>query len=274
MLLVVRRWVPKRRLVLVTDSSFAVITLLWRLCQLPNPICGVTHLRLGAVLYEPAPPRTPRQAGRPRLKGQRLPTLANMLHDATTGWRTVTVRGWYGEPERVVEITSATAVWYHSGMPPLPIRRVLVRDPHGEFDPQSLVVHGRDGGPRPGPGVVCPPLAPGSDVARGTYSCGSGDPATVECQGDCPYHCGPPGPVLDRYADGRPVGAGARAARQTGGMVSQIPANFCRCHRHRAPAFVDLDSFFDVTCEIRHGGNPLHTAEPLDRDSLLCGMNG
>ena len=57
----------------------------------------------------------------------------------TTGWRTVTVRGWYGEPERVVEIISATAVWYHSGMPPVPIRWVLVRDPDGKFDPQALL---------------------------------------------------------------------------------------------------------------------------------------
>jgi hypothetical protein len=39
----------------------------------------------------------------------------------------------------VVELTSATAVWYHSGMPPLPLRWVLVRDPHGEFAPQALL---------------------------------------------------------------------------------------------------------------------------------------
>jgi hypothetical protein len=49
------------------------------------------------------------------------------------------VRGWYGEPERGVEITSATAVWYHSGMPPLHIRWVLVRDPQGKFEPQALL---------------------------------------------------------------------------------------------------------------------------------------
>jgi hypothetical protein len=139
LLLVVRRWVPERTLVLVTASSFAVITRLGRVCQRPNPICGVTRVRLDAARYEPAPPRKPRQTGRPRLQGQRLPTLAHVRHDAATYWSTVTVRGWYGEPERVVERTSATAVWYHSGMPPLPIRWVLVRDPHGEFDPQALL---------------------------------------------------------------------------------------------------------------------------------------
>ena len=139
MLLIVRRWAPERSLVLVTESSFAVMTLLWRIRQLPNPICCITRLRLDATLYEPALPRKPRQTGRPRLKGKRLPTLAHVLHDATTCWTTVTVRGWYGEVERAVEITSATAVWYHSAMPPLPIRWLLVRDPHGEFDSQALL---------------------------------------------------------------------------------------------------------------------------------------
>jgi hypothetical protein len=139
MLLVVRRWVPERGLVLVTDSSFAVITLLWRLRQWPNPICCITRLRLDAALYEAAPPRTPRQTGRPRLKGKRLPTLAHVLANAASGWQTVAVRGWYGEGERVVELVSDTAVWYHSGMPPLSIRWVLVRDPQGTFAPQALL---------------------------------------------------------------------------------------------------------------------------------------
>jgi DDE superfamily endonuclease len=139
MLLMVRRWVPERALVIVTDSSFAVISLLWQLCQVPNPICCITRLRLDAALYEPAPPRKPSQTGRPRLKGKRLPTLAHVLANPTTGWQTVTVRGWYGQMERSVELVTDTAVWYHSGMPPLLIRWVLVRDPQGEFEPQALL---------------------------------------------------------------------------------------------------------------------------------------
>jgi len=63
--------------------------------------------------------------------------LAHVRHDAPTRWSTVPVRGWYGEPVRVVAITSATAVWYHAGMPPLPSRWVLVRDPHGACAPQA-----------------------------------------------------------------------------------------------------------------------------------------
>jgi hypothetical protein len=139
MFLVVRRWLPERPLVVVTDSSFAVINLLWRIRHLPHPICGITRLRLDAALYDSAPSRKPRQTDRPRLKGKRLPTLAQVLRDAATCWTTVTVRGWYSEGEREVEITSATGVWYHSRMPPLPIRWVVVRDPQGTFEPQALL---------------------------------------------------------------------------------------------------------------------------------------
>jgi hypothetical protein len=139
MLLVVRRWVRERALVVVTDSSFAVITLLWRMRQLRNPIAWITRLRLDAALSEPAQPRKPRQNGRPRVKGQRLPTLAQVLANPATQWATATVRGWYGERERVVQLVSATAMWYHSGMPPLPMRWVVVRDPQEEFAPQAVL---------------------------------------------------------------------------------------------------------------------------------------
>ena len=46
---------------------------------------------------------------------------------------------WYGTPERRLEICSQTAVWFHSGQTPLPIRWVLLRDPHGQFEPQALL---------------------------------------------------------------------------------------------------------------------------------------
>ena len=54
-------------------------------------------------------------------------------------WRRVAVPGWYGEGERVVEIHSGTAVWRHAGKPVVPIRWVLLRDPHRRFDPQALL---------------------------------------------------------------------------------------------------------------------------------------
>lgn len=139
LLLQLRRWLPQRRLVVVVDSSFAVISLLWRLTQLANPICMIARLRLDAALYEPVALRPGGQKGRPRKKGRRLPTLAQRLHDAHTPWRRITVQNWYGERRRRIEITWGRAVWYHCGLPALPIRWVLIRDPKGRFKPQALL---------------------------------------------------------------------------------------------------------------------------------------
>jgi hypothetical protein len=51
----------------------------------------------------------------------------------------VHVPGWYGAGERTIEITSATAVWQHGGLPVVPIRWVLIRDPLNRFVPQALL---------------------------------------------------------------------------------------------------------------------------------------
>ncbi|HEX2185455.1 MAG TPA: transposase, partial [Chloroflexota bacterium] len=139
LLLVVRRWWPDRPIVAVADSSYAALELLAACQAWAEPVTVITRLRLDAALYEPAPPRRPRQVGRPRLKGQRLPTLAGIAGDPTTSWTPITVPDWYGTGARSVEIVSDTAVWYHAGLPPVPVRWVLIRDPHGRFDTQALL---------------------------------------------------------------------------------------------------------------------------------------
>jgi len=72
------------------------------------------------------------------VKGRRLPTLAARIGDSATVWTPVIVANWYGEGARTVEVASDTAVWYHTGLPPVPIRWVLIRDPQGQFAPQAL----------------------------------------------------------------------------------------------------------------------------------------
>lgn len=139
LLLQARRWLPERRLVVVADSSFAVLSLLDRVRRLPNPICLIARFRLDAALYEPAPARRPNQKGRSRLKGQRQPTLAQVVQNPQTKWKRLTLTDWYGKGPKTVEIASETAVWYHSGQPPVPIRWVLIRDPKETFKPQALL---------------------------------------------------------------------------------------------------------------------------------------
>ncbi|MBA3441452.1 MAG: transposase [Pyrinomonadaceae bacterium] len=136
MLLVVKRWLPNRELVIVADSSFAALELL---DAVRGELGIISRLRLDAALYEPAPERVAGQKGRPRKKGARLPTLKAVLDDTQTQWQSVTIAGWYGEAQRTVEITSGTCVWYHTGMPVVPIRWVLVRDPQAKFEAQAFL---------------------------------------------------------------------------------------------------------------------------------------
>jgi hypothetical protein len=134
-LLQTARWLPGRRLIVVADSSFAAIGLLRDLRQ---HLCMIARLRLDAGLYAPPPPRRPGTRGRPRIKGARLPSLAERLTDPATPWRRTKVDHWYGRSERRLDIASGTALWHHPGMR-VPIRWVLVRDPEGEKEPQAFL---------------------------------------------------------------------------------------------------------------------------------------
>jgi len=120
----------------------------WRICVFGTPRSLPTlekadhvhhSLVLGcSALYEPAPPRYPGQIGRPRLKGERLPNLSVVAEDRRTDWTPIVVADWYGREKRTVEVVSATALWYSSGLAAVPLRWVLIEDPEGEFDTQAL----------------------------------------------------------------------------------------------------------------------------------------
>jgi hypothetical protein len=103
----VRRWLPTRELVVVGEHTYAALE--W-LDAVREAVCVITRLRLDAALYQPAPPRQPRQNGRPRKKGARLPTLAPVANNPATDWTTILIAHWDGQGERRVQIASATAV--------------------------------------------------------------------------------------------------------------------------------------------------------------------
>ena len=139
LLLVLRCWYPERGIVAVADRAYASLKLLDRCRKLRKPIIFVTRLRLDAALYESAPVRRPGQIGRPRIKGERLPNLSVVAEDPATVWKLTTIANWYGSGERIVEVASATAVWYSTGLFAVPVRWVLIRDPRGEFKTQALL---------------------------------------------------------------------------------------------------------------------------------------
>jgi hypothetical protein len=147
LLLQVRRWYPQREIVAVADRAYASLKLLDQCRKLSKPITFITRLRLDAALYEPAPPRRPHQIGRPRIKGERLPNLSEVAEEPTTVWKPTKIANWYGSEQRLVEVSSQTAVWYSTGLPAVPVRWVLIRDPEGEFKPQALLCTDLDADP-------------------------------------------------------------------------------------------------------------------------------
>ena len=89
MIRVVRRWLPHAAITVLGDQAYSVVELGYA-CRR----CGVrliAPLRLDAVLHEAPPPRQPGTRGRPRLKGRRLPNLAERLHDTATCWQPLRV---------------------------------------------------------------------------------------------------------------------------------------------------------------------------------------
>lgn len=121
---------------MVADSAFSAIAFL---AALAPHACVVTRLRLDANLFAPAPPRRKGARGRPDLKGKRLPKLAEVLADLATVWSPHVMALWYGQRDRAIETATGITVWYHGGLPPLPIRWIIVRDPTGRLEPQAFL---------------------------------------------------------------------------------------------------------------------------------------
>jgi DDE superfamily endonuclease len=124
LLLQVKRWLPEQQVIAVGDSGYAVLDLLHAVRPY---VTLITRLRLDAALYAPVPERLPGQRGRARLKGERLPLLSQVAADPRTEWQLLDLPADARGREQHVEIATGTALWYHSGKPPVPIRWVLVR---------------------------------------------------------------------------------------------------------------------------------------------------
>lgn len=117
------RWLPGRAFICLGDSGYAVLSLLAATRAQPT---WLTRLRLDAALFSPAPARVAGQRGRPRVKGARLPALAQVAGAATTHWQALTLPADVRGQARPVEVATGTALWYSAGIG-VPIRWVLVR---------------------------------------------------------------------------------------------------------------------------------------------------
>ena len=133
----VRRWLPNKVLVLVTDGGLTAVKLGLRCAGYANPVTYVSRLRLDAVLHDPPGPQPQGKPGPKPKKGKRQPSLKKVLLDPLTQWTKCEIQ-WYGGKQRVIEIATGTALWYTPGYDPLPLRWVLVRDPLNEFEPSAF----------------------------------------------------------------------------------------------------------------------------------------
>lgn len=130
----VRRWLPDRSIKLIGDGAYSVVEL-GTACR-NQQVTLIAPLRFDACLYTPPPARQPHQMGRPRVVGERLPQLDQVLASPHTIWQKAWVK-WYGQGKRQIEWCSGTALWYRGGHTPLPIRWVLTRDPKAERDARA-----------------------------------------------------------------------------------------------------------------------------------------
>jgi hypothetical protein len=89
MISLVRRWLPDRSIKVMGDTAYSVLELGLQAQQMTL----VTTGRLDAVLHEPPPERTKHTIGRPRVVGQRLPSLEQVLHDPKPSGRSCAFPG-------------------------------------------------------------------------------------------------------------------------------------------------------------------------------------
>lgn len=114
---------PARSFILCADGAYA--TLAGQ--HLPRTTV-VSRMRRDAALYAPAPPRTGKR-GRPRTRGERLPTPAQLANKVRhRDWTYATIE-WRGRTE--TKMIWATDVLWYGVCPTAMVRLVIVRDPDG-----------------------------------------------------------------------------------------------------------------------------------------------
>jgi hypothetical protein len=113
-------WFPEHRFVLCGDGAFASLAAVG-LARTQV----VSRMRRDAALYEPAPPRTGKR-GRPRKKGERLPSLQALAAQASWERHELELRG-----KKVTRLVYARLVLWYRMWPERQVLAVIVRDPDG-----------------------------------------------------------------------------------------------------------------------------------------------
>jgi SRSO17 transposase len=123
-----RSWMhPSVTLRVIVDGGYSNGTLIR---NRPHGVEITGKVRTDGALYAPVIPQQVAKRGRPRKKGQRLPTPKSMHEDADLDWEWIWIR-LYGK-ETIVAVHRFEAIWYKAAGNEL-LSIVLVRDPTGEY---------------------------------------------------------------------------------------------------------------------------------------------
>jgi hypothetical protein len=130
LLCVLLRWFPERQFVGVADGNYATHDLARLAARHPTRLTYLSHFYADANLYEPAPPVVGKKpSGRPRKKGRKLPSPAQVVKQARPRQRLNVA--WYGGGRRDVEVVTGAAHWYQAGQPLVAVLWVWVHDRTG-----------------------------------------------------------------------------------------------------------------------------------------------
>jgi hypothetical protein len=116
---------PGRKMVVSGDSAYGGKSVLQ---QLPVDVDLISRVASNAALYEPAPPRPPKQRGPGRKKGDRLPGMVAWAADTAQPWEELEFDQ-YGL-HATLRVKTIQALYYKAGKDRL-LRIVLARDTAG-----------------------------------------------------------------------------------------------------------------------------------------------
>jgi hypothetical protein len=133
------RELPGRQVSVTADSAYAGE----ELKKLPGTVTWTTRLRVNAALHD-LPPEPTGKKGRPRVKGDRLPSLAKIAAAAAFSQVRVTR---YGKRETIA-VHAFTCLWY-SVTGTAPVTVILIRDKSKTGSDLALRHHGERPGHRP-----------------------------------------------------------------------------------------------------------------------------
>jgi len=127
----VASWFPDRQILVSGDSAYGGKSVLR---QVPANVDLISHVHPKGALYEPAPPRSDKQKGRGRKKGQRLATMTQWANDSTP-WQEL-VFDQFGL-HATLRVKTRQALYYKAGGTRL-LTIILVHDTIGKRPDQMF----------------------------------------------------------------------------------------------------------------------------------------